>query len=228
MTADEIVAARTQGLLLADARSLPLDEGYALAGEVWAQLAPHGGWKIGATSLTGQAMFGIDAPIVGRVPEAGVTSPGTLTIPGNRDAEAEPEIVFRVGDDGGIAAVHLGIEIVRPSRDDAFDLGPGYVVADNAAHVALVVGPEIDVGLLDAPETLTVSLSRNGETLGSGNAAAVLGDPRNALRWLKSVYDVRPGEWVASGAMARACRCARGDTVVADFGDAGRIEIVRA
>jgi len=228
MNPHDIIAARTSGTLLAEAAALGLTEGYAVAEQVWAGLGPLAGWKVGATSAGGQAMLGVDAPIVGRVPASGLHQPGTIALIGDRDAEAEPEILFRIGVEGAVDAVHLGVEIVRPSRDDAFQLGAGYIVADNAAHVALVNGPQIDAALLDQPESLAVSVQRNGEDCGGGTAAMVLGDPRRALAWLASVHRLQPGDWIASGAMARACRFARGDTVVADFGSAGRIEIRRA
>jgi len=228
MTAQDILAARLSGGLLTKAAAMSLAEGYAVAADVWAGLEPLAGWKIGATSAGGQAMLGIDAPIVGRVPASGLHQPGTMALTGDRDAEAEPEILFRIGAGGAIDTVHLGLEVVRPSRDDALDLGAGYIVADNAAHVALVIGPQIDVTLLDRPETLAVGVKRNDEDCGGGTAAMVLGDPRQALAWLASVHALQPGDWVASGAMARACCFARGDTVVADFGSAGRIEIARA
>jgi len=207
---------------------MSLAQGYSVAADVWAGLGTLAGWKIGATSAGGQAMLGIDAPIVGRMPASGLHQPGTIALTGDRDAEAEPEILLHMGAGGAIASVHLGLEIVRPSRNDAFQLGAGYIVADNAAHVALVIGPQFDVALLDRPEALAVSVRRNGEDCGGGTAAMVLGDPRHALAWLASVHPLKPGDWVASGAMARACRFARGDTVVADFGSAGRIEVARA
>ncbi len=224
----DVIAARTSGTLLAAAASMSLAEGYAIAEQVWAGFGPLAGWKIGATSAGGQAMLGIEVPIIGRVPASALHAPGLVALVGDRDAEAEPEIVFRIGPEGAVEAVHLGLEVVRPSRDDAFQLGAGYIVADNAAHVGLVIGPRIDVGWLDAPENLTVMLQRNGEDVCAGSAAMVLGDPRHALDWLASAHRLQPGDWIASGAMARACRFARGDTVVADFGSAGRIEVIRA
>lgn len=228
MTAAEIIAARSSGSLLAKAEARSLAEGYAVASQVWTGLGPLAGWKIGATNAGGQAFLGITTPIVGRVPTSALHAPGMITLVGDRDAEAEPEIVFRIGADGAIDAVHLGLEIVRPSRDDALELGAGYIVADNAAHVGLVIGPQIDVALLDEPDALTVTLLGNGHDAGSGTAAMVLGNPRHALDWLASEYVLQPGDWIASGAMARACRFACGDTVIADFGSAGRIEVARA
>ena len=222
--ADRIVAARLAGTELGDAPRLSLDEGYAVQDAVAAGLGALAGWKIGATNAGGQRFLGVTGPIFGRVPQSGLRQSGErVALGGERPAEAEPEILFRLGADGTVAATHLGIEINRPSRADVFELGVGFIVADNAAHAALVIGPAIPLAALDMQETVTVSLIRDGETVSTGDAAAVLGHPLRALEALSREHPLREGDWIATGAMARACPFAPGDTVVADFGALGRV-----
>lgn len=230
--AERIAAARRTGGELPDAPTLTLEEGYAVQRLVAARLGEAAGWKVGATSAGAQAFLGVGEPIRGRVLGGGLIRSGDAPpIPGDRPAEAEPEILFRLGRDPegdpaeAVASVHLGLEINRPSRADALALGAGFIVADNAAHAALVIGPEIPMAALDRPGQVRVRLIRNGETAGEGDAAAVLGHPLEALRWLARATPLRAGDWIATGAMARSCPFARGDRVRADFGPLGAVDV---
>lgn len=228
--------ARICGGTITDAGPLTLEQGYAVADAAAHLLGTPSGWKIGATNAGGQAFLGIREPICGRVFDRLVSSGETITLPGTlpglRAAEAEPEILFRLasgsepgGDPPTIAAAHLGIEINRPSHDDAFGQGVGFIVADNAAHVALIIGPAIDPGELAMPQAVTVSLIRNGREAERGDASAVLGNPLAALEWLATRRSLQPGDWIATGAMARSCLFASGDCVEADFGRLGKVSV---
>lgn len=222
--AARIAAARRTGAELAAPARLDLGEGYRVQAEVAAALGPAAGWKIGATSAGAQAFLGVDGPIFGRVIAAGLHEAGEKArLPGARSAEAEPEVLLRIGPGGVIGAVHLGLEINRPSRADAFDLGAGFIVADNAAHAGLVIGPALSRAVLDDPAALRVALIRNGAPASEGDAAAVMGSPVHALAALAAARPLAPGDWIATGAMARACPFAPGDTVEADFGAYGRV-----
>jgi len=232
-----LVAARLAGSTVDTVPPLDLERGYAIARRVWPLLGPGAGWKIGATNRGGQAFLGVAEPIYGRMTAGSLfADPDAIALPGSGDCEAEPEFLFHLAGDvapgsdplAAVDRVALGLEIVRPSRSDAFDLGVGFIVADNAAHVGIVVGPNIDAAALDTPETVGVRLLHNDIEVGKGDAAAVLGNPRDALRWLATQVPLRAGEWIASGAILKACRFAIGDTVVADFGTFGRVSARRA
>lgn len=224
--ARQIAEARRCGAALAHAPPpLTLAQGYAVADEVLALLGAQAGWKVGATNAAAMAALGIDAPIRGRVLARGVLASGTIFAPpGLRPVEIEPEIILSA--DGGRA--WLGLEIVRPSRDDALALGAGFIVADNAAHVALVIGPELALAALDNPAALGVRLAVNGVERHAGNADAVLGDPRRALAWLRGAIDLGADEIVATGAITRAVVAGPGTRVVADFGRWGSVSITIA
>ncbi|MBA3895572.1 MAG: fumarylacetoacetate hydrolase family protein [Sphingomonadaceae bacterium] len=232
--------ARRTGEELADAEPLELDRGYAIADQLAENMPQVVGWKVGATSPAGQSFLGISEPIWGRVFDGGLwTAPADVDLHGDRPAEAEPEIFVRIGTtpDGelrpvDIAALHLGIELNRPSRPDALTLGAGFIVADNAANVGLVIGDAFPTSALATPTDVTVRLLRNGELVSTGDAAAVLGDPLEAARWLVrkracSERPVRAGDWIATGAMARSATFAIGDEVIADFGALGTLRVGR-
>ena len=223
--ADLILAARSTGAALASALpTLTLAQGYAVQGLTAARTGPVRGWKVGATSAGARAALGLDEPIYGRVFATPVS--GSIAA-GPRPLDLEPEIIVELGADLEPARAWVGMEIVRPSRDDALQLGAPFIVADNAAHVALVLGPELAPEHIAAP---TVRMLLNGVHAGEGAAAAVDGGPCASIAWLaRTLADsnrpLRPGDLIATGAMARAVRAAAGDRVTADFGPHGRAEI---
>ena len=225
ISASELAQARRTGGEVAPPEQLSSDHGYALAEQVVAELGETAGWKVGATNAGGQAFLGLSEPIRGRLFRSALfQSPSRLSLPGSRACEAEPEIILEAGPDLRPARAWIGLEIVRPSRDDALQLGAGFIVADNAAHVALVTGPDIPLTALNEPSRLRVRILRNGEPAEEGSADAVLGDPRRSLAWLADKSVLRPGELVATGAMCRAARFAPGDEITADFGIHGAVE----
>jgi 2-keto-4-pentenoate hydratase len=81
-----------------------------------------------------------------------------------------------------------------------------------------------------APADVTMTLTKNGEPASSGNGAACLGDPLNALAWLartQARFDapLRAGEVVLSGALAAMVAVVAGDTVVAELSTLGRVSV---
>ncbi|MEQ5787188.1 hypothetical protein J3454_04710 [Erythrobacter sp. NFXS35] len=191
-----------------------LGEGYRLALVGEALLGTPAGWKIGATNERGMAFLGVSEPIIGRLYAERIWHDGAIAdLSGERPAEAEPEIAFRLGESlaagddprGAIAEVRAAAEIVRPSHSDPFRLGVGFIVADNAAGLGALIGPAIPVERLFEPEKLVVSLTVNGGKTCEGRADAVLGNPLEALAWLARRVGVIPGgSWVLSGGMAPA------------------------
>jgi 2-keto-4-pentenoate hydratase len=194
--------------------AIGLGEGYRLAASNEGRLGAAAGWKIGATSARAMTFLGIDEPIMGRLFAERVWEDGDWAdLSGERPAEAEPEIAFRLAealDAGGepmsaIGEVRAAAEIVRPSNDRAFDLGVGYIVADNAAGLGALIGPPIPLEALAEPKSISVALKvERGDTC-RGTADAVLGNPLEALAWLAGrIGSIPAGSWVLSGAMAPA------------------------
>ena len=73
------------------------------------------GWKLGFGTSAAMQKLGIDAPLVGYLLEsARLESGAVVDISTWGNARLEPEIVARVGEDGGIAAIGAAIELVDP------------------------------------------------------------------------------------------------------------------
>jgi 2-keto-4-pentenoate hydratase len=222
--------ARLAGRSVADPPSaISLTDGYRLARLGESLLGTPAGWKIGATSEGAMAFLKIGEPIMGRLYAERIWRDGDMAdLSGERPAEAEPEVAFRLeralvaGEDplAAVGEAYAAAEIVRPSHPDPFRLGAGFIVADNAAGLGALIGPPIPLDALAAPGEIAVSLTC-GEASTSGHADAVLGNPLAALAWLAGKLGVVPaGSWVLSGAMARAIPLA-GDRLVLGAADHG-------
>jgi 2-keto-4-pentenoate hydratase len=117
------------------------------------------------------------------------------------------------------------LEIVD-SRIESWDIGFTDTVADNASSGLFVVGTD---GVPLAPQAggvepkdVEMTLTINGEVRSSGNGAACLGDPLEALRWLAvQCYrfgdPLRRGHLVLSGALGPFVPFAPGDKVEASI-----------
>ena len=242
----QLTAARTGGARVAAPEGLPdtMEAAYAVAsrlGDAIGRGAPVG-WKVGATSAGAQAALGVPGPIRGRVFADGVAkAPATLAA--DEGLEAEPEIIVRLADTleegvvprdadeatGFVGQVFVGLEVNRPSYTDPFAVGARGIVADNAAHHGLVVGPRLGWGTPGNLADVTVALSLNGEPVSEGRGGDVLGNPLESIVWLANALadhpdgPLRPGDWIATGAMARSAKLSAGDTLTAAFAPGGDV-----
>ena len=219
--ADSLVAARLSGGLVPPPAPLSLADGYALAADLYPRLGTPAGWKVGATSPGAQAFLGVAEPIRGRLHRERLWRADgerivAVVLPGDRPVEVEPEVVLRVGPDLAPDAAWFGIEVNRPSFADPFAHGVGAIVADNAASVALLLGPALPLAALGDPAALTATIAVDGVVIAGGSADAVLGDPRRAYGWLRGCVDLRPGDLVATGAMGRSAVVGRSALLVLD------------
>ncbi len=210
---------------------ITLAVGYAIAEETAPELGTAAGYKIGATSSAAMAALGIAEPIRGRLFAERIWSDGAaIAVPGVRPPEAEPEVAIRLalplapGADPrpAIGAVRLAAEIVRATHADPFALGPGFIVADNAAGLGALLGPPLPPAALDQPAAIVATLSVDGGPATRGSADAVLGSPLAALGWLAATLGgLAAGQWVLTGAMARAIPVPPGATLRLDGGALG-------
>ncbi len=206
------------------------------------------GYKLACTSPKAQAALGTDGPFPGRLLDGAIhDSPAALAADQHIFRLVEPEFAFRLGQDlppraeaygeaevaAAVAALLPAIEIVCSAFGEAWwDIGAPCVAADNAAHGGLVVGPPIaDWRDLDLAGH-AVSLSINGETVSEGRGANALGGPLTALTWLANALGADPdgpglqaGELVTTGVVTAFRLVGAGDSVVAEFGDLGRVEL---
>ena len=198
------------------------------------------GRKIGLTSKAVQAQIGVDQPDFGVLfDDMGYAE--TETVPMSRllQPKAEAEVAFVLKDDlvdGDLdvaqvtAAVDYAVaslEIVD-SRVAGWNIRFGDTVADNASSGLYVLGSERRSLDDFAPVDVEMTMSRNGEQVSSGNGAACLGDPLNALSWLARTArefgePLRAGQVVLSGALGPMADVGPGDVVTATITGLGTV-----
>jgi 2-keto-4-pentenoate hydratase len=199
------------------------------------------GRKVGATSEAVQNQLGVDQPDFGYLlDDMDVSGQDPISMRTLLQPRVEAEVAFRLGRDVSpsgeaditIELVRAAVEVALPaleivdSRIDQWDIEFTDTVADNASSGLYVVGSEgrplapDRLGL--EPRDVEMSLTINGEVGSSGNGAACLGDPLEALRWLAvQCYrfgdPLRAGQVVLSGALGPFVPFAAGDRVEASI-----------
>jgi 2-keto-4-pentenoate hydratase len=232
--------------LPATCRPGSVEEGYEVQD---ALAARHGGdrlgWKIAATSSDGQKHIGVSEPLGGRLFTAFAHDDDSrLPAGGLHMRVAEAEFAFRLGVDlpsraqpydtdevmRAVADLHLAIEVPDSRYEDFATIGAPQLVADDACAGFFVLGAKVadwrTVDLARHP----VAAYRNGDVVGRGSGANVLGDPRVALTWLandraKRGSGLKAGDVVTTGTCVKPVAIAAGDHVVADFGPLGRVQV---
>jgi len=200
------------------------------------------GRKIGLTSRAMQELLGVDQPDYGFLLDSMmVTSGGTLSRTDFLLPRIEPEIAFWLAKDlkgPGITvdAVLAATRGVSPalefvdSRIAKWQIKLPDTIADNASSARVIVSEQIVPldGLDLAAEAVT--LTRNGVEVGSGNGAAVLGHPAEAVAWLANKLAeygiaIEAGQLVLPGAMCAAATVAAGETYRAMFSTIGEVSV---
>ena len=200
------------------------------------------GWKIAATSTSGQRHINVDGPIAGRLLASRVhASPGEIVFGANRMAVAEAEFAFVMGADlpvredeysvdevlAAVATLHPAIEIPDSRFTDFTRAGSAQLAADNACAHELVLGPATKAGwrAIDLA-ALRVTLTIDGRAATTGTGADALGDPRAALAWIANNHAaqgaaLRAGDIVTTGVCGKPSAIAAGCHMVADLGPVG-------
>ena len=203
------------------------------------------GWKIAATSTSGQRHINVDGPIAGRLLASRVhASPGRVEFGANRMAVAEAEFAFVMGADlparedpwsveevlAAVATLHPAIEIPDSRFADFTRAGSAQLAADNACAHEFVLGPATaaDWRAIDLA-TLPVTLTVDGRVATTGTGADALGDPRVALAWIANNHAaqgaaLRAGDIVTTGVCGKPSAITAGSRVVADLGPVGAAE----
>ena len=200
------------------------------------------GRKIGLTSRAMQELLGVDQPDYGFLLDSmAVASGSTLSRTDFLLPRIEPEIAFWLAKDlqgpgitvdavlAATRGVSPALELVD-SRIAKWQIKLPDTIADNASSARVIVSEEIVPldGLDLAAEAVT--LTRNGVEVGSGNGAAVLGHPAEAVAWLANKlaeYDIAlvAGQFVLPGAMCAAATVAAGETYRAMFTTIGEVSV---
>ena len=202
------------------------------------------GRKIGATSEAVQTQLGVDQPDFGYLlDDMDVSDREPISMRTLLQPRVEAEVAFVLTRDVDMDEDDITVESVRAcvgvalpaleivdSRIDRWDIGFTDTVADNASSGLYVVGR--DGRKLDElePREVEMSLSINGEVRSSGNGAACLGDPLEALRWLavqchRFGDPLRAGQVVLSGALGPFVPFAARDHVEASISGFGPLKV---
>ncbi|SFF54496.1 2-keto-4-pentenoate hydratase [Blastococcus tunisiensis] len=198
------------------------------------------GRKIGLTSPAVQQWLGVDTPDFGVLLDD-MEYAEDETVPTGRllQPRAEAEIAFVLGSDlaegpftadsvrSAVDHARAAIEIVD-SRVIDWDIQLGDTVADNASSGLYVLGAERRT--LDEVEPVDVAMvmTCDGTEVSTGNGAACLGDPLNALAWLATAAleygePLRAGQVILSGALGPVHPVPPGAVIRADITGLGSV-----
>lgn len=223
--------------------TLNIDDAYAIQLANVDRVVKQGhvisGKKIGLTSPGIQQQLGVNEPDYGHLFEAMDCKNGEVEIDQLMQAKIEGEIAFILKED--LTGGNVTVEDVRKATDyvvAAFEIVDSRVadwkiklvdtVSDNASSGRYVLGDKkMKLEDVDLPN-VAMTLTKNGEVVGEGTGAAVLGDPAIAVAWLANRlwgYGVvlKKGEVILSGAFSAAPAAVKGDTFTADFGEMGSV-----
>jgi 2-oxo-hept-3-ene-1,7-dioate hydratase len=235
-----------------DYPDMTIDDAYAIQ-HAWMQLKLRNGrtvkgHKIGLTSKAMQRAVNIAEPDYGTLLDDMFYRDGAV-IPSERflQLKIEAELAFVLarplsGPDctlfdvlDATAYVTPALEILdaRIQRVDpetkrtrnVFD-----TISDNAANAALVLGGRpFKPAVIDADmRRIGAIVSRNGEVEETGLAAGVLNHPGYGVAWLANRLHrfgvtLQPGQVILAGSFIRPIEVAKGDTIVADYGEFGTV-----
>lgn len=236
--------------LPAESRPQDLSAGYEIQNELVDRLeAKYGGsaigYKIACTNAHAQRLLNTDAPVFGRLSSC-FTHSSPARINGKEFAllGIEPEFAFHISKNvpaseapysaeaivSFVAGVIPAIELVghRFCGWNVFDAPT--LVADNAVHQAWIRGTEVKEWRHLNFSEHAVELIVNGDVALTGHGANVLGNPLSALAWLANELprwgrSLNAGDLVTTGTCTDVYTAKIGDSIRADFGELGSVEL---
>lgn len=206
------------------------------------------GYKIGLTSRAMQIAMNIETPDFGVLLDAMEFSNGQKICAADfTDPRIEVELAFVLKDrlfgesvsvDDVMAATDYIVPALELIAARSFRVDPetGYTrnvydtIADNAANAGYILGTttfkpdEVDLKWVGA------MLYLNNEVEETGLAGGVMGHPAHGIRWVCKRFaphgiGLEPGQVILAGSFTRPVIVRAGDTVLADYGPLGRIEV---
>lgn len=209
------------------------------------------GWKIAATSTNGQTHINVSGPLAGRLLSGQVFESGaTVPSAGNRMRVAEPEFAFAMAQDlppqaapytqqqvmAAVASLHPALEVPDSRLAPFTAAGEAQLLADNACARHFVLGtaaPDVwrDLDLSTYPVHAQVEHHNTLQYTREGSGGNVLGDPRIALTWLANQLSalgitLQKGHVVTTGTCMVPLELQAGDSVSADYGPLGRVNMI--
>lgn len=200
------------------------------------------GRKIGLTSPAVQEQLGVDQPDFGVLFDDMAHADGdTVPFGAVLQPRVEAEIAFVLGHDlveGALDAAQVRAAVdhavaaleICGSRVAGWDISLGDTVADNASAGAYVLGSQRRTLADLEPRDVTMSMGIDGQVVSTGDGAACLGDPLQAVAWLaRTARDfgepLRAGQVVLSGALGPMRPVPPGASVRADISGLGGVSI---
>ena len=199
------------------------------------------GQKIGLTSKPMQEQLGVNEPDYGFILDSMMVSSGS-TLPRSEFLlpRVEPEIAFWLAEDlrgpvtpeqvfAATESVSAALELVD-SRIVDWRIKLGDTIADNASSARVIVSQQrVSPQELDLAAE-GVELWSNGELVGSGTGAAVLGNPAVAAAWLVNKLaefgvTLLKGQIVLPGAMCASVSVTAGKTYRAVYTTLGEVSV---
>ena len=199
------------------------------------------GWKIGLTSATVRAHFGTERQPFGHILESGViTSPGEVALDDLAvGCGIEPELCVTMGSDlhgpgatrdearAAVASIAPGLEINQKRAGGVKDFELS--VADNLTQWAIVHGPSSPVAGDFDPDSLRVTMSRNGEVRADVVGRDVIDDHFVSIATLANVLGeygrhLEAGQRLITGSFSKH-DVARGDEWRAEFAGLGACSV---
>lgn len=206
---------------------LTLEEGYAIQRELVETLAdgPLAGIKAGMTAPGPQKLFGLTHPLVGSLYKWGRMESGA-SMESRPGVSLECEIGLIVDDRGNPKSAGPVIEVPYLAWSTPEDAKGSNVTAINVGADRYIVGGFSAVR--NDYEELSVTLTRDGETLCEANLSDALGGPKKALAWMLEESN-RRGLGITDGMLLITGACggihpAEPGFHVADYGELGTIE----
>lgn len=203
------------------------------------------GRKVGLTSPAVQKQIGVDQPDFGvLLDDMGHPDGAIVPTDGLLQAKVEAEVAFVLGTDlvdgdlddaqvrAAVAQVIPALEIVD-SRIAGWDITFADTVADNGSSALYVLGATSKTLDEVEPVDVEMTMTRDGEVVSTGNGAACLGDPLNALAWLaRTARDfgqpLLAGQVVLSGALGPMVAVTPGDSFEAQITGLGSVSVTFA
>jgi 2-keto-4-pentenoate hydratase len=202
------------------------------------------GHKIGFTSKAMRSLVGATEPDYGFLYDDWFVAEGSV-VPRSRMNRplVEQELVFVIGSrlsgpSANAADVIRATDFVLPALeivDSRFNARGKKLLVDSisdAASCGFVVLGGNPVRLTDIDiRRVSGSLAINGDIMETGTAAAVMGNPINAVAWLANKLAefgvaMEPGDVILSGSFVKAVPFDAGDSVLAMFDQLGEVSLM--
>ena len=229
--------------------SVPLADAYAIQDRLHALLEPEfgplAGHKIGCTTTVMQEYLKIAHPCAGKVraktvyseeaavPRASLVRPGIeceIAVMLASDMPERDGGYDRAAAGDAVGEAMASIELVDERWADFTKRPTSSLVADDFFNAACILGPGVAVDPLTM-DALTGWMKINGEPIGEGSGADILGHPMDALAWLATERaaqgrPLRSGEFVTLGSIVKTVWVEAGDRIEMEIEGLGRASLV--